>query len=113
MKKLLALLLISGNAFAGATGGFTTNDNSGIVTPDVATGYVAFGSDRIAYAPDGQMMFCQHHFETTMKRSSCEDDKGKNAWTYMKDSVPRGRNFIGFRAVSGSYGARLVELYYK
>lgn len=99
---VIALAFTCLKAAAGATGGFTTQE-AGIITPDVATGMTAV--TRYNYSSDGNMVWCP------------EDDMERGAkckkWQSIQALVPKGRTYVGFRVVSGSYGYRQLEVYWK
>lgn len=100
---LLILALTSSLAHAGATGGFTDEPQTGIVTPEVATGmraYNTFNNDT-----NGNMVIC---YKADENRSG-----GCNSWRLIQSEVPKGRTYVGFRIVSGSYGYRQLEIYWK
>lgn len=98
----LSLTLALSATQAASTGGYTTAD-AGIVTPDVATGMRVFTH----YNNDvnGSMVICAQSPE---RNGACE-----TGWKLLKDQVPGGRSYVGFRIVSGAYGHRHLELYWK
>lgn len=106
MKHFILALILSiaaSSAFSGAVGGFTAGD-AGIVTPDIALGmrhYERWNNDTA-----GGMVVCaspDHH----VTRGGCDP------WTPVAKVVPAGRTFVGFRIVSGAYGYRWLEVYWK
>lgn len=104
MKKIIAFILLTlvttFGCFAAAKGGFTTAD-AGIVTPDVATGmtwFEIYGND-----VEGNLIVC---IEKQLG-GSCK------TWVPLISRVPKGKTYVGFRVVSGGYGYRQLELYWK
>lgn len=103
-SKLLPLLIISlSPVFADAKGaiGSVEDNNSGIITPDIATGmrsYTMYTSD-----VTGAMVVCP---ERTFS-GNC------GGWLRLEQVVPRGRTLVGFRIISGVNGARELEVYWK
>lgn len=104
MKKcIFAMCLITSAhvAHAGATA--SVNTTSGIVTPDIAAGFRAY--TYISYTSNGDMVVCPSAPES---RNVCEE-----GWRLLRDAVPKGRTYIGFRYANSAYGHRELEIYYK
>lgn len=110
-KTIIAatLTIFSSAVFAGAKPGDVNDSNTGIVTPDVATGFIVF--EHYTYRTDGVMVVCKAPAERE-RGGKCEY-QGKTAWTEIQNSVPANRKYVGFRVVSGAYGYRQIEVYFK
>lgn len=99
----IAALLVSSSAFAGATGGFTTAD-AGIVTPDVAVGMRSY--EYFTFTENtGEMVVCDGD---NYSRGKCD-----GGWKTLQSVTPARRQVVGFRIVSGPYGYRRLEVYWK
>lgn len=94
----LTLSLVPLAAVSGAKGRFTTAD-SGIVTPDIATGMRAYS--RFNNDVNGNMVVCLPDNET--RSGDCKP------WTPIQSVVPAGKTYVGFRVVS----RRSLEVYWK
>lgn len=105
MKKFLyCLLLVSSVSFAGTKVGFNEPDQTGIITPDIAVAFIAYS--RYAYNIDGSgMSVCKE--EDWGMGGSCKK------WTPTTQAIPSGRKYVGFKVVSGAYGHRQLEIYWK
>jgi hypothetical protein len=109
MKTVLlaAALLWCGAGFAASTRSGFTDTDSGIVTPDVATGilgFYTFSSD----ASGGMQVCYEKDTEATFGYNKCK------RWTPVRQvAKDLGREFVGFRVVSGVNGHRLLEVYWK
>lgn len=112
MKRLFVILmLISSSAFGAAMGmDDYYNNNDGIVTPNIATGVIR--TERFAVDTNGNMVYCPPNFDYNQRNNTCTDGS-RNGWTLLKDSVPHGKTFVGFKSVSGSYGSHRLEIYWK
>ena len=111
MKKMIVLMmvLISPSTFGAATG-MDFNDSTGIVTPNIATGMIR--TERFATDTNGNLVYCPTNFEYTPRNSTCTDGS-RNGWTLLKDSVPYGKTYVGFKSISGDYGYHKLEIYWK
>lgn len=111
-KKLLfaALFTISINAFAGSKPA-VHQETTAIITPDVATGVLVtsrFGNDS-----NGDLVACPVSAVYDEYKNLCKQD-GRNSWKYIKDIVPPGKTYSGFRFSGfGYYNTRVIEIYYK
>jgi hypothetical protein len=103
-------MLISSSAFGAAMGMEDFNNSDGIVTPNIATGVIR--TERFAVDTNGSMVYCPTNFDYTPRNNTCTDGS-RNGWTLLKDSVPHGKTFVGFKSVSGSYGSHRLEIYWK
>lgn len=104
MKKTITVLLaalFAVNTYAGAKGGFTNGD-AGIVTPDMARGMRSF--DVFHFDTNGDMVVC---FYDDYSRGKCQN------WKPVKNVVPAGTTYVGFRVVGREYGYRQLEVYWK
>lgn len=101
---LLALALSCSLAHAGAKGGFTDEPATGIVTPDIAVGMRDF--EHFWHDVNGNMVVCRKS-NWSIRTDEC------SLWEPVVRYVPKGRVYVGFRVVSGGYGYRRLEIYWK
>ena len=103
MKKLLvsmAMLIVPMVAIAGPKPG-NMEDQTGIVTPDIATGfrqYEFFNNDT-----NGNMVIC------------LESSNGPNCpggWKSVSSVVPAGRTFVGIKVVNVAYGYQRLQVWW-
>jgi hypothetical protein len=114
MKKFILAALVSLAFFptiakSGAKPG-NVNDYSGIVTPDVAVSVRRFESYTISI--HGDTVVCMGDYSG--RSNTCETSTGpNNGWVPLAHAVPKGKTYVGFRVVSGAYGYRQIEIYWK
>ena len=107
MKKSIAsfLLLVPIISWAGsATNSAPITDNSGIVTPDIATGfrqYEHFNNDT-----NGNMVVCES--KKYSLGGKCDD-----GWKNVINMVPYGRKYVGFKIVNSMYGEQRLQVWWK
>lgn len=116
MKKLLTCFVIASTLLPVTTSAKSSshpkegsrNDNTGIVTPDVAENM--FRTKYFTQSEQG-ILICRDLY--TSEKNTCTKN-GKNAWRSMKNSVPSGKTYVGFKSVTaGSYGYHYIEIYWK
>lgn len=103
MRQNLAALTIALSAPALAASSTTPAfvDNSGIITPEIAVGMQRY--DTFTADVNGRMVVCVDYV-----RSEC-----RSGWKEITTILPAGRKYVGFRVVSGHYGYRQLEVYWK
>lgn len=108
MKKTIAsiLLLVPVIACAGSsTSSVPITENTGIVTPDIATGvrqYEYFNNDT-----NGNMVVCEEN-KYSLTRGKCDD-----GWKNVITMVPYGKKYVGFKIVNVSYGYQRLQVWWK
>jgi hypothetical protein len=109
---LCAAFLIPGTAAAKSSShptADTKDHNNGIVTPDVAENM--FRTSYFVQSPKGILVCVDTYSEKN--GVTCTKD-GKNAWRSMRNSVPAGKTYVGFKSITaGSYGSHFIEVYWK
>lgn len=96
MKKLLILgLLLSSSATMAATV-YKYLPQSGLITPDVATGYLEISDHLIDRDAKGNTIYCPRSPWLTWEKRLCQNPQGKNQWTYLQQAVPKGKTYVGF-----------------
>lgn len=105
IKKFISLLLVAASScYAGGSSQVSTSsqESTGIVTPDVATGVRRFYFWN--HTTTGEMVVC------------FEDDRGMGGtckkWTPITSVIPPGRKFVGFKLV-GVGGSTYIHIYWK
>lgn len=111
MKYLVILFCLFAQSTFAAANYAPTEDNTGIVTPNVATS--AMWTQNYTLDSNGDIVVCPSYADYHQRNVTCLTPDGKNAWKRMQDMVPRNRTYVGFRIVSASYGYRQLEIYYK
>ena len=91
-------------------------DNSGIVTPEVATGVLY--THAFYRNANGEMVVCLNPNEYIGKYNQCNvpDQPARlqnTGWTLATDSIPKGRKYVGFRLTRGSHNTTFLEIYWK
>lgn len=118
LAVIATLMLFCQAALAGASSYPPTNqDNTGIVRPEVATGYFAVANERYYPGKTG-LLICPA--DANIDKLSCyrnvpvgDLQYRVNAWANIANTVPTGTQYVGFRVVSGPSGYRHLEVYYK
>lgn len=111
MQKLIPLLLLCASvlapreslAAAMATPSFGTNTSTGIITPDVATGFVRIDHYR-TYGGQGDLRIC-------LPDSFRCEDKWVSPQQYLKAVAPKAQ-YVGFQLMQSRSGEQLY-LFYK
>lgn len=110
MNKFIFVLLCSLSSLSlAASGGHSYQSDTGIITPDVATGFKWFNNYNID--TNGDLVVCIH--PTRFEDDGCAIIDKKHSWRRVADVVPKGRTYVGFRVVSRDYGHRQLEVYFK
>lgn len=94
-------------------------NNTGIVTPNIATNGIRI--EHIGIAPDGGILVCPIHLGavyghgTAFVSEKCirSANDTTSGWVYLKNAIPNGRTYAGFRIVSGYQGVVYYEVYWK
>jgi hypothetical protein len=115
MKKFLSILALTLSLTANAGTVHSSNENNGIVTPDVAIGvarYHYWTNDLL-----GNMLVCIEQaadFDYTKWRCDQKNmPSGNNkGWTPVLNVIPASRKYVGFRIVSQG-SSRSLEVYWK
>lgn len=102
---LAVSVVASANAFAKSP--YITSDasetvNQTIITP--ATSIDGIRTSQVGRTANGDTVVCPTHLRTDVEhscRGTCVDNKGNSAWVYLKDAVPRGKTYVGFRISTG------------
>lgn len=112
MKNLIALMLmlVSSYSFSASMGKDYSDDNTGIVTPNIATGVLR--TRQFAVDTNGNLVYCPPNFDHSERKNTCTLGE-RNGWTLLKDAVPVGKTYVGFKSVSGYYGYQYIEIYWK
>lgn len=98
------------NAMAGSKPA-VQQEQSVIITPDFATS--AFVTDRFTTDQNGNLVVCPMSAVYDSGNNTCVQDR-RNAWRHIKDAVPPGKTYSGFRFSGfGYYNTRVIEIYYK
>lgn len=130
MKKLilaaLSCLLLAPLAIAGgpASGNFPEANEGGIVTPNQATGFSEFA--QYGVGPQGDLLVCPMGSAAAYSSNATfnelvdcklrldQSEKPLRVTPIpIKQAVPGGKTFVGFRVVSGYQGHRRLEVYYR
>ena len=112
MKKVMVVLFASAISAVSVTAGAGTVyqpvTQSGIITPDVATGGNIFYD--FGVSTQGDILVCPRGTDRLWRDEKCLNAKGENARTRIQDIVPKGKTYVGFRfRGNGSH----VEVYWK
>jgi hypothetical protein len=111
MKKIITMLMLmmaSMVAYAG-TSANNTDDLNGVIPLSVATG---MWRANLGYDKEQNLIVCQRIHRYLWKDESCRDKDGNNAWAKIKDAVPKGKTFVGFKSVSQG-SEHYIEIYWK
>lgn len=99
MKKIILFVfsvLFALSAFAGTV--YVPYRDTGIITPDIATGF--YRTSRFTTSGSGDILVCRDAHFHNWADNTCTY-KGYNAWTLMTNVVPSGKSYVGF-SVSNS-----------
>jgi hypothetical protein len=111
-KKLMVVLFASAISVVSVTAGAGTVyqpvTQSGIITPDVATGGNIFYD--FGVSTQGDILVCPRGADRSWRDNTCLNAKGENAWTRIQDIVPKGKTYVGFRFRGNGSS---VEVYWK
>lgn len=114
MKKIIlvvAMMVASMSAYAGSSSNpQNEQENSGIVTPDVATGMLRIYS--FNYDESMNILVCIDPYKYNYNNKSCVDNNGKNKWRYLSQVPPKNKKYVGFKSVSQG-GSHFIEVYWK
>lgn len=113
MKKIFAMIifmLTSMNVFAQSN----VKNNQYEELKEIISLNVATGMWRAypGYDKDNNLVVCQRIHRYLWKDESCRDMDGNNAWAKIKDAVPKGKTFVGFKSASQG-DAHYIEIYWK
>jgi hypothetical protein len=81
---------------------YNASQSGGIITPSVATGVKSFLFWTVNV--NGDTVVCNYD---DYKSGEC--GKKNLSWILIKDAVPKGKTYVGFRVSSGRY----IEVYWK
>lgn len=116
MKKLFTFIciLFTINTAIAASSPKTVEDNTGIVTPEIATGVIR--TSKTAYSEMGIILVCptqtNQYVTHNYRDDTCLDSKRNNAWVYLKDAIPKGTTYVGFKSVAQG-SSHYIEIYWK
>jgi hypothetical protein len=103
MKKFFSVLACMVPLMSSA-GAYETNANIlGIVTPDIATGVVAYST--FAADEKGNMVVCMPG--DIVGRGSCKQ------WQSIQSQVPSGKKYVGFNIVMSSSTNKQLYIWWK
>lgn len=112
MNKIFALLLCAPCiALAASKPGNVNDDTTGIVTPDIATSFLS--TESFTNDANGDLVVCVPPSEKDGNTCNRDGMPKNYGWVKASASIPKGKTYIGFKVVSGSYGYRRVEIYWK
>ena len=89
---------------AATAAGYAPPEETGIVTPEIAVGVRSY--EYYTHDTNGNMVVCES--DNYSRNNKCD-----GGWKLLKDVVPGGRKFVGFKIVSRGYGYPRIEIYWK
>lgn len=113
MKKILMMIfMLMASISAYAETNIKDNqpaDLNGVIPLNVATGMWRANP---GYDKEHNLIVCQRIHRYLWKDETCRDKGGNNAWAKIKDAVPKGKTFVGFKSVSQG-SEHYIEIYWK
>lgn len=117
MKLLISAIMMffASQCIAATTPIFNEESTGGIITPDVAEGFIRYKT--INYTTDGIMVVCPIYTDRSLtyrwSNDICIFEKANTSgWVYPKQAIPKGKTYVGFRA--GSQGTeKYIDVYWK
>jgi hypothetical protein len=113
MKKFGAMIILMMASLSAYAGSSPKNDQepNGIVTPDIATGMWRT-SRFVNDTTNMNILVCPLKYEYIYRDDTCRDKNNKNAWVLIENSLPQGKNYVGFKSISQG-SSHAIEIYWK
>lgn len=100
MKKIILFvfsMLLAVSAFAGTV--YVPFRDTGIITPDIATGFHRTG--RFTTSGSGDILVCRDLHSHSWVDNTCTYH-GYNAWVLMTNIAPAGKTYVGFTVINNT-----------
>ncbi len=94
-------MFLSSFVFAGGSSQpVSTQNETGIITSDVATSFQTVAGYIVGV--EGDTLVCRYNewFTSNAFGTTCKDKDGNNKWQRTKDAIPPGKTYVGFKVQS-------------